>query len=188
MIAMTWVIDVPLAMDMEAVRATAESTGEALSTTAGLLAGVTAVSLAGVEGGTRNSVGMLTVWANSSRMAEFLWGDATAEVERRLSRPSARIWTVSSVQLDRARFANATHEGVYIRPRTGDLIGGIVAEQRAAASRAAAGRATALACRGLDPNSWEDVSVDAWVGRPRSYDGRVLTIVRKAFSPGAVSP
>jgi hypothetical protein len=179
MIAMTWLIDVPLFTSMEPIRETAESTAQSLSESAGLLAGVTAISQAGVEGETRNSIAMLTIWANTSRMAEFLWGDATARVERQLARPSARIWTVSTVKVERTRFPNVTHAGVHIRPRIShDLIASVVANQRVAAGHAAAGRSTGLTCRGLDPNSWEDVSVDAWVGRPRSYDGRVLQIVR----------
>ena len=59
MIALTWVIDVPLNSDMDAIRATADSTGEALEASAGLLAGVTAVSVAGVDDYVRNSVAIL---------------------------------------------------------------------------------------------------------------------------------
>ena len=189
MIALTWVIDVPLNSDMDAIRATAESTGEALEASAGLLAGVTAVSVAGVDDYVRNSVAMLTVWANTSRMAEFLWGDATAQVERKLARPSARTWTVSSVQLNRAIFAGVTHAGLYVRPRMdGGPISSIVAGQRQAAAQAAAGRANALTCRGLDPNTWEDVSIDAWRGRPRSYNGRLFSVVRAIANPAQNHP
>ena len=183
MIALTWMIDVPLAMDMSGVRAVAQSTGDSLENSPGLLAGVTCVSEAGADGSMQNTIALLSVWANTSRMSEFLWGEATAQVERKLARPSARIWTVSSVQLDRARFSSATHAGVFIRPRIGDFVSEYVKQQRDAAAKAAAGRSTALACRGLDPNSWEDVSVDAWVGRPRSYSGRVLNVVRAIANP-----
>ena len=113
MIALTWVIDVPLATNMAAIRATAESTGESLEASPGLLAGITAMTVAGEAGAPRNTVAMLTVWANTSRMAEFLWGDATAEVEARLARPTAHMWPVSSVQLDRSRFPNITHAGLH---------------------------------------------------------------------------
>ncbi|MGC4173948.1 MAG: DUF4865 family protein [Demequina sp.] len=176
---MTWVIDVPLAMDMNAVRNTAASTGEALSQTAGLLAGVTAVSTAGFDEATRNSIAMLTIWANTSRMAEFLWGDATARIEQHLARPSARMWTVGSIQLERPRFPAITHVGLWVRPRMSwEPIGAVVEMQRQAAAKSLAGRSTALACRGLDPNTWEDVSIDAWQGRPRRYDGQVFNVVR----------
>lgn len=184
MIALTWVIDVPLATDMTAIRATAESTADALEESPGLLAGLTAITVAGKDLATRNTAAMLTVWANTSRMAEFLWGDATAEVEQRLARPTAHMWPVSSVQLDRTRFPNITHAGLHILPRvTYNPISSLVKQQRTATQRAAAGRSTALACRGLDPKTWEDVSIDAWVGRPRAYDGRVFEVVRAIANP-----
>jgi hypothetical protein len=186
MIALTWVIDVPLAMNMDQIRATAESTGESLAQSQGLLAGVTGVTVAGVEDAQRNTIAMLTIWNNTSRMAEFLWGDATAEVEKRLARPTAHVWPVSSVQLDRTRFANATHAGLHILPRTSfNPISSVVNQHRSAVNRAAAGRSTALACRGLDPKTWEDVSIDVWTGRPRSYDGRVFHVVRAIANPAA---
>jgi hypothetical protein len=188
-IALTWVIDVPLATDMNAIRATAEATGDSLDASPGLLAGLTAVSIAGEDMATRNSVAMLTVWANTSRMAEFLWGDATAEVERRLARPTAHVWPVSSVQLDRSKFANTTHAGLHVRPSTSSgLISGMVERQREAAQRAAAGRSTTLTCRGLDPKSWEDLNIDAWTGRPRTYEGRVFTVVRAIANPANNHP
>lgn len=188
MIAMTWIIDVPLTTDMGEIRAIATSTADALEQSAGLLAGITGISEAGVDEESRNSIGMLTIWANTSRMAEFLWGDATAQVERRLARPSARIWTVSSVQLDRPTFARVSHAGLFVRPRANNgPISALVDEQRTAAARSGAGRATGLACRALDPGSWEDASIDAWTGRPRSYDGRVLRIV-KAVAGAPIAP
>jgi hypothetical protein len=189
MIALTWVIDVPLSTDMDAIRSTAESTGDALAESPGLLAGITAISVAGVDDYVRNSVAMLTVWANTSRMAEFLWGDATAQVERKLARPSARTWTVSSVQLNRGIFSTVTHAGLHVRPRTDfGPLSQIVSGHRANVAQTAAGRANALACRGLDPNTWEDVSVDAWRGRPRSYDGRLFSVVRAVANPAQNHP
>jgi hypothetical protein len=188
-IALTWVIDMPLATNMAAIRDTAESTGASLEASPGLLTGITAMTVAGQGESTRNTVAMLTVWANTSRMAEFLWGDATAEVEKRLARPTAHIWPVSSVQLDRSRFPNITHAGLHIMPRmTYNPISSLVKQQRTATQKAAAGRSTALACRGLDPKTWEDVSIDAWIGHPRAYDGRVFEVVQAIANPANNHP
>ena len=189
MIALTWVIDVPLATNMEAIRTTAESTADALDASPGLLAGVTAVTVAGEDQATRNAVALVTVWANTSRMAEFLWGDATAQVEQRLARPSAHVWPVSSVQLDRTKFPRVTHVGLNIAPSVAHSpIANIVKNQRDASAKAALGRSTALTCRGLDARTWEDVNIDAWIGRPRSYDGRVFGVVRAVANPASNHP
>jgi len=43
--------------------------------------------------------------------------------------------------------------------------------------RALAGKSTALALRGLDVASWDELEVSVWTGRPRSFAGRVFQVV-----------
>src|SRR5690606_24043062 len=82
MIALTWVLDLPLAADRSNVRDHAARLGFVLDESDGLLAGVVGVTEPGVEGAHRNRLALLSVWGNSSRMAQFLWSDAVARLER----------------------------------------------------------------------------------------------------------
>ena len=182
MIALTWVLDLPRATDMTAVRARLEE-GGALGQSDGLLAGLFGVAEAGVEEASQSAIVHASVWANSSRMGKFLWSDAMASFERDFARPSGRLWSVTSVQLDRARLANATHLG--LATTSGGVTGNLadrVTQHMAATGLALAGRSTALACRGLDPATWDEASIEAWTGRPRKYEGRLFAVV-SAFTP-----
>ena len=176
MIALTWFLDLPLATDASLVRAHAARLGAALDDTDGLLAGVVGVAEAGVDGETRNRLALISLWGNSSRMAQFLWSDAVAGIERELARPSARLWSVTTARLDGKRIASPTHAGVSVTPAANHPLADRVAEHRGAADRAIAGRSTALSARGFDTASWEEVSVDVWTGRPRTYDGIVVPV------------
>ncbi len=180
MIALTWVLDLPAATDMGAVRALGSRTGEALAESDGLLAAVVGVAEAGVEDATHNALALATVWANSSRMNAFVWGTAMAGIERELARPSGRLWSVSSVQLDRAKLAKATHLGLTRAAASGAPLASRVDAHKGEVGRAVAGKSTALALRGLDVDTWDEVSVDAWTGRPRAYAGRVFQVVAAA--------
>jgi len=178
MIAYTWVLDLPRSSDMAGVRAIAESLGDSLAGSDGLLAGLVGVTEAGTEGEQHTALALLTVWANTSRMNAFIWGDAMASVEHHLARPSGRLWSVGSVQLDRTRVGSVTHVGLDISAnRPYETLAEVVDAQQGSASRAMAGRSSALACRGLDPTTWERVSIDAWTGRPRDDDARVFRTV-----------
>ena len=55
-----------------------------------------------------------------------------------------------------------------------------VEDHKGAVGQALAGKSTALALRGLDVATWDEVSVDVWTGRPRSYAGRVFKVVAAA--------
>ena len=180
MIALTYVLDLPRATEMGAVRAIASRTGDVLAESDGLLAGVVGVAEAGVEEASQNSLVLTTVWANSSRMNAFVWGTAMAGIERELARPSGRLWAVSSVQLDRAKLAKASHVGVTRTAGNSESLAARVDAHKGEVGRAAAGKSTALALRGLDVATWDEVSVDAWTGRPRAYAGRVFQVVAAA--------
>lgn len=177
MIAWTWVLDVPRGTRLDGVAA---RTGEALGESEGLLAGLVAVAEAGVEDAPQTALALVSVWANGSRLNAFVWGDAMASLERDLARPSGRLWSVTSVQRDRERLLKATHAGLAVSaPMTAPLAERVDAH-RGEVGRALAGRSTALACRGLDPHTWDEASIDAWTGRPRAYAGRVFSVVRAA--------
>jgi len=179
MIAYTWVLELPRNTDMAEIRAVAERLGDSLADADGLLAGLVGINEAGHEGESRNAFALLSVWANTSRMNAFIWGDAMASVEHNVTRPSGRLWSVSSVQMDRGRLLAASHAGLDIRAnRTYETLADAVDAQQGSAARAMVGRSSALACRGLDPATWERVSIDAWSGRPRDDETRVFRAIR----------
>ena len=180
MIALTWVIDLPRGTDGRSVRSLAGRTGEVLAQSDGLLAGVVGVAEVGVDDATQNAFALATVWANSSRVNAFVWGGAMAAIERELARPSGRLWSVTSVQLDRAKFAKSTHLGLVRTAATGASLSARVEEHKGEVGRALAGKSTALALRGLDVASWDELEVSVWTGRPRSFAGRVFQVVSAA--------
>lgn len=181
MIALTWVIDLPRTAPSAEAHAHAQTLGAALAASDGLLAGITAVGEAGQEGADNNAYASFTIWANSSRLSAFLWGDAMASVERDFARPSGRLWAVSSVQMDRAKLLNSTHAGLLVTAATpGQTLKAIVDDHKGSASRSVAGRSTGLACRGLDVSSWDEAQIEAWTGRPRGFEGRVFQVVTAA--------
>ena len=181
MIALTLVTDLPRTTPMNAVRDRARADGRALAGSDGVLAAFAAVAEVGVEGATHNSFAIVSVWANSSRMSAFLWGETMASIERDLARPSGRLWAVTSVQLDRARVLKATHVGITVVAAAQDrALATRVDDHKGAVSRALAGKSTALAARGIDVASWDECALDAWTGRPRTYAGRVFQVVSAA--------
>ena len=182
MIALTWVLDLPRATDIAAVRTRLEQ-GGTLGRPDGLLAGFFGVAEAGVEDASQSAIAHVSVWANSSRMGKFLWSDTMASFERDFARPSGRLWSVTSVQLDRARLANGTHLGLATAP--GAVNGNLpdrVKGHMAATGLALAGRSTALSCRGIDPSTWDEASIEVWTGRPRGYAGRLFAVAN-AYAP-----
>ena len=177
MIALTFVLDLPRGTDMASVRALAGRTSEALAASDGLLAGVLGVAEVGVEEATQNSLCIATIWANSSRMNAFAWGEAMTAIERDLARPSGQLWSVSSVQLDRGKVAEASHLGLTRVAANQMPLAARVEGHKGAVGLALAGKSTAMAFRGLDLATWDEVSVDVWTGRPRAYAGRVFKVV-----------
>ena len=181
MIALTWVLALPRATDMARVRARLEHDGAVLSQSDGLLAGLLGVSEAGVENASHSAIAHASVWANSSRMGQFLWSDTMVTFERDFARPSGRLWSVTSVQLDRSRLVDATHLGIAkTSAAPAGTLPAIVDEHKAGAARSMVGRSTALACRGVDPATWDEGSIDAWTGRPRTFAGSVFSVVSVA--------
>ena len=178
MIALTWVLALPRATDMARVRARLEHDGAALAQSDGLLAGLLGVSEAGVENASHSAIAHASVWANSSRMGQFLWSDTMVTFERDFARPSGRLWSVTSVQMDRSRVFDVTHFGFSMASAaaTGTLPT-LVDEHKATTARAMVGRSTVLACRALDPATWDEASIDAWTGRPRAHDGSLFSVV-----------
>ena len=176
MIALTWLLDLPLATDRAAVRGHAGALGAALDETDGLLAGAVGLAEAGVEGEARNRLLFLSLWGNSSRMSQFLWSDAVAGLERELARPLARLWSVTTVRLNAERLAKATYAGLAVTSAAQDPLAERVSAQRGVVDRAIAGKSTALSARGFDTATWDELSLDVWTGRPRTPQGVVVPV------------
>lgn len=118
------------------------------------------------------------VWSNSSRMAEYLWGDLLAGLRSHLGLPCIEVLPVASVQVN--RLALATADTMMItRSRTADPED--LAERaivlKADARRVIQARGKHAAVRAVDLGTGLDVSVDVMTGAPRNAAGDVFRVL-----------
>ncbi|GMA37520.1 DUF4865 family protein [Demequina litorisediminis] len=178
MIAMRYAITLPRDYDMGRIRHRVATRGSALDDYEGLVFKAYCLREAGVDGATSNEYAPFYVWANTSRMARFLWGgDGFQGIEADFGRPVVETWPVASLHVNGAGAASAT-VGVFSRAlsNAGDSLADTAGRLKTDANAAVLRKDCRAAVRAIDLATGDQVGFDLLAGQPRRTDGTVYEV------------
>jgi hypothetical protein len=167
MLAMQYEITLPADYDMETIRHRVATTGRVLDAYPGLGVKAFLIRRRGVDGSTVNQYAPFYLWADAAAAASFLWsGAGFTAIVRDFGRPVVQTWIGGTVHQADWR----TPPAYALRRRTAlaadtDIVELARATDPRLARAVDAGDAQ-LAAYGIDPRTWELVSLTLHGERP----------------------
>jgi hypothetical protein len=186
MIAMQYDITLPADYDMQIIRDRVASTGHLLDSYPGLGVKAFLIRERGVDGATVNQYAPFYLWADAAGAASFLWsGIGFTAILRDFGRPVVNTWIGGTVhQAPSWR----TPPAYAVRQKTALAVDADIVEVAHStdcrqAAAVAAGEVQ-LAAYGIDPGSWELVTINLTERRPdNAPDGAELFQVLHTAAP-----
>jgi hypothetical protein len=185
MLAMQYEITLPADYDMQIIRDRVATTGHLLDAYPGLGLKVFLIRERGVDGSTANQYAPFYLWADAAGAASFLWsGAGFTAILRDFGRPVVQTW-IGGTAHQRSDWRNPPAYAV--RQKTAlagdaDLVGVARSADARLAEAVAAGE-TQLGAYGIDPRTWELVTVTLHEQRPEVPDAAELFQVLHAAAP-----
>ncbi|MFI5916407.1 DUF4865 family protein [Dactylosporangium sp. NPDC051541] len=168
MLAMQYEITLPADYDMQIIRDRVATTGHLLDAYPGLGVKVFLIRERGVDGSTTNQYAPFYLWTDPGGAASFLWsGTGFTAILRDFGRPVVQTWvggTAHQAPHWAAGPAYAVRQKVAL-PADADIVAAAQAADRRAAEAVATGTAQ-LAAYGVDPRTWELVTITLHEQRP----------------------
>jgi len=186
MLAMQYEITLPANYDMRIIRDRVASTGHLLDAYPGLGVKAFLIRERGVDGATANQYAPFYLWADAAGAASFLWsGTGFTAILRDFGRPVVQTWVGGTVHQTPdwpAAPAYAVRHRTALPADTDIVHLARATDERLAGAVAAGG--VHLAAYGIDPRTWELVTISLHERRPaETPEGAELFQVLHAAAP-----
>lgn len=186
MIALHYRVTLPRDYDMAAIHRRIEAGGPAMDNHEGLVFKAFLTREVGVDDSPANEYAPLYVWANTSKMTQFLTDDdGFGRIQRDFGAVPVSVWPVVSLHLNRAAMETARHATVIeTAADAGTALSERAAELKSSANAEIKHKGVAMALRALDLESGREIAASAGVGRNRRGYGRGYRVGHTSFGPG----
>ena len=187
MIALRCSVTLPRDYDLARVRARIEKDAPQHDSAAGLVLLAHGVREAGTAGAGVHEYSQVSVWANTSRMGTYLWGEGGLErIRAQYGAIEVQLWPIAGLQMDRARMDAANtlelSEGTADRDSALSVLG---SEAKGGAAKAIKSRDVHAAIRGLDAQTGRIWACDVRTGLSRSSDGTAFELAHLSMPPAS---
>lgn len=185
MIALHYRVTLPRDYDMSVIHRRIEAGGPAMDGHEGLVFKAFLTREAGVDEAPANEYAPLYVWANTSRMTQFLTDpDGFGRIQRDFGAVPVSVWPVVSLHLNRAAMETAEHATVIeTAADAGAALSERAAEMKSSANAEIKHKGVAMALRAVDLEGGREIAASAGAGRNRRGYGIGYRVGHVSFGP-----